>query len=80
MNNKIRQSALCKIFKFITNSSSLQIKVIYSQNIYKKKYQNESESYFAKYVFKLNRSRSKQDNANCCLSRNMETFNRCLIN
>ena len=38
------------------------MKLIYSLNIYKKKYQIESESYYGKYVFKVNRSRSKEHN------------------
>ena len=37
-------------------------------------YQNESRSYYDKYVFKVNRNRSKQHNTKCCLKRTDDEF------
>ena len=55
-------------------SNFLQIHHQYEWNLFTikthiKKYQNESESYCDKYVFKVNRSRSKQHNTKCSLKK-----------
>ena len=66
-------------------SNLLQIHHQYELNLFTvktciRKYQNESESTYDKYVFNVNRSRSKQHNTKCCLKRNLETLNRHLTN
>ena len=66
-------------------SNWLQIHHQYEWNLFIvktniKKYQNESESYYEKYVFKVSISRSKQHDTKRCLNRNTETFNMNMIN
>ena len=49
LGKQVTQNALFKIFEFIANSSSVR-KNLFTVKTYIKKYQNESESYYDKYV------------------------------